>query len=255
IRDAVQISLKRRLDRTTDDVLDVLGVDIAMVSVLDHRTLVTLGLSTSIVRLRKKSRHALNDLACGQVVQNDRAMMLEDARKHSIIGKTQLVREGLYRGYLGVAIHDAEMGAIGAVCAATVEPRAWTDENLKYLQAVALSVENILLREMYRLESADASSLASEYDEIIAAFALVRAEPTSIHDATGRLVFANRALTDVVGESELESENLKSVLLSESKSATLPFLTREGEKYRLSPSRTSSGYLVCQWSRASSRLN
>lgn len=252
---AIQTPLQADLDRIAEDVIDVLGVDISMLSVSNNRTLVTLGLSSSIIGLRDNNQYPSRDMACGFVAQNDTPVMLEDARKHPIIGKTKFVRDGVFQGYIGTPVHNAEVGAIGAVCAATKGKRAWTEENLKYLQAVAQNVENIILREMYRLESADASNLASEYDQIIAAFALVRAEPTSIHDENGRLVFANRTLTDVVEESDLESQTLKSVLLSKPANVPTSYVTQTGGSYRLSPTRTSSGYLVCQWSRDTSRLN
>ncbi|MEM7720013.1 MAG: GAF domain-containing protein [Pseudomonadota bacterium] len=252
---AIQSPLQADLDRIAEDVLNALGVDISMLSVSDNRTLVTLGLSPSVIRLRENFSYPAGDMVCGQVAQHNMPLMLEDARDHPVVGQMTFVRNGVFKGYLGAPIHHAEFGAIGAVCAATEGTRVWTEENLKYLQAVAESVENILLREMYRLESADAASLASEYDQIIAAFALVRAEATSIHDGTGRLVFANRALTDTVEESELESARFKSVLLSQSNDAPKEFVTRLGQHYRLSPRRTSSGYLVCQWTPDALRFN
>ncbi len=158
------------------------------------------------------------------------------------------VANGTVSGYIGVPIRNAELGAIGAVCGVTSRPRNWQSSDLNYLKAVALSVENLILREMYRLESADANSLVSEYDQIIAAFSLVRAHPTSIHDRNGRLVFANKALSEIVSDADLESSTVRRALQRPLSDDPLRMKIPDSQmSYLLSRRETSSGYFVCQW--------
>ncbi|MEM6386734.1 MAG: GAF domain-containing protein [Pseudomonadota bacterium] len=251
----IQSPLQADLDRVADGIVEHLNADMALLSVTYNAALVSLGISSHVKSIRDDRVHVPDDMACSLVIKSNAPMVLRDVRDHPEASETRYVQDGLFAGYIGVPIQNAEFGAIGSLCALTQEPSDWSDADVRYLQAIADNVENLILREMYRLESMDASSLASEYDHIIAAFALVRAEPTSIHDATGRLVFANRALTDLVPEQELEGARFKAVLLSSKEKAPLSFKTATGTDFRLSRARTSSDYFVCQWIPQSARLN
>lgn len=251
----IQSPLQADLDRIAADVVDNLAADLVLLSVTNKSALVSLGISDSVRQVADSRWHVPEDMVCLHVAETDMPLVLRDACQHPEAAETRYVQEGLVVGYMGVPIRNAELGAIGAICCVTQAPRDWTDGDVRYLKAVAESIENLILREMYRLESMDASSLASEYDQIIAAFALVRAEPTSIHDENGRLVFANRALTDVVEEADLEGARIRAVLKADAKAPQLEFRTAEGETFTLSRLTTSSGYFVCQWKPSAQRLN
>lgn len=243
------------LDRITDGIVESLGVDMALFSVSSNNSLISLGLSESIVRMKDMRVHDPADLICNQVIQSNAPLVVPDARTDPQTSGNRHVREGLVAGYIGVPIQNAEVGAIGALCGITTAPRNWSDSDLRYLSAVALGIENLILREMYRLECADVSNLASEYDKIIAAFSLVRAEPTSIHDGSGRLVFANKALMEYVNENDLQTAAVTSALLETSGEATLQLGIASGARFSVTRVRTSSGYYVCHWAPDDVRLN
>lgn len=250
-----QSPLQVDLDRIAEELLDSLRVDMALISVQNNNELVSLGVSSTVLQAGTGRTNAAEDMVCLHVIQENTPLLLSDARADPKTRSVGYVRAGLVSGYIGVPIQNAEIGPIGAICGVTNAPRNWTAEELRYLKALATSVENLILREMYRRESADANSLATEYDNIIAAFSLVRAEATSIHDAKGRLVFANRALTQIVDDATLESEQVLSAFCGEVPSDTLGLQLANGLKFVVTRQMTGSGYWVCQWQTDERRLN
>lgn len=252
----IQSPLQADLDGIAKTIVETLGVDIALVSFTTNTELVSLGLSGNMGRTRENRFHVPSDLVCLNVIQNNEALVLPDARAHPDFRYVRYVANGTVSGYIGVPIRNAELGAIGAVCGVTSRPRDWKSSDLHYLKAVALNLENLILREMYRLESADANSLVSEYDQIIAAFSLVRAHPTSIHDRNGRLVFANKALSEIVSDADLESSTVQRALRKPLSDDPLRVKLADSQaSYLLSRRETSSGYFVCQWTAVSKSMH
>lgn len=244
----IQSPLQADLDGIAEDVVETLGVDIALFSLTHNTQLVSLGLGGNIGRTREDRFHVPSDLVCLHVIENNSPLVLSDARVHPDFKDVAYVANGTVTGYLGVPVENAEVGAIGAICAVTSSPREWSSKDMRFLRTVSSTIENLILREMYRLECADVSSLVSEYDQIIAAFSLVRAAPTSIHDRDGRLVFANKALTEFVPDADLQREDIKQVLMSPLSEEPLRVdIDRNAYGFYVRRSETSSGYIVCQW--------
>lgn len=150
-------------------------------------------------------------------------------------------------GLLGVPISVTDVGTVGVISALSCAQRGWTNKDRQVLKTAAKSVENILLKEMFRVESLDANKLLSEYDQIISAFSMVRAAPTSIHNQNGRLVFANGILTELVSESELEGRAYLAALLANPEHLIFLYRTRNGEVYEIQRRQTYAQYHVCQW--------
>lgn len=251
----IQSPLQADLDRIANGIVDTLGVDMGMFSISYNSALVALGISGSISRVGGSRFLEPSDIICTRVIQQDAPLVIPDALCDAQICDNRFVQSGVVAGYLGVPIRNADIGAIGAVCGITSTPRDWSEADLRHLEAIAQNVENLILREMYRLESADASNLISEYDQIIAAFSLVRAEATSIHDNTGRLVFANRALMDQVDEAELQSAALTEILLGDKWQAPVRIKVQKGARFAVTCLKTGSGYSVCQWTPDETMLN
>ncbi len=251
----IQSPLQADLDKIADGIVDSLGVDLALFSASYNNALVALGISGSFSRTEKGRFFDPADTICSSVIESDSPLIITDAKSDLLTCSNKYVQTGLVAGYVGIPIHNAEIGAIGALCGVTSEPRDWSEADLRYLEAVGQSVENLVLREMYRLESADASNLLSEYDQIIAAFSLVRADATSIHDRSGRLVFANKALMEHVSDDELQSRALTEKLLYGTSEDELRVSVETGKRFVVRRVRTNSGYLVCQWSLDGTMLN
>ncbi len=251
----IQSPLQADLDRVADGVVDALGVDYALLSIVHNRHLVSMGVSETFGRTRDRRWRMPEELVCFEMLKKGRPLVIVDARNHADFKSLKHVAEGTVAGYIGVPIENAEIGPIGTICGFTTEPRDWAESDLGYLVTAGQNVENMILRDMYRLESKDASRVVSEYDQIIAAFSLVRADPTSIHDPNGRLVFANRALTEHVSDSELQSPRVKKALLAKDFAMPTKIHVADGRVFSVTRAQSSSGYFIFQWTRLSSRLN
>jgi GAF domain-containing protein len=232
-----------------------LGVDAGLCSISYNNALVALGISGSISGVGESRILDPSYMICSKVIQQDAPLVITDARNDPRTCENRFVRSGQIFAYIGVPVRNAEIGAIGAVCVFTAGPREWSTADVRYVEAIAETVENLILREMYRLESADASNLLSEYDQIISAFSLVRAEATSIHDNLGRLVFANRALMEHVEDDELQSSAMKEVLLGDAGQDPVRLTVQAGTRFAVTRQKTGSGYSVCQWTPDETMLN
>lgn len=246
--------LQKSLNRLADSLAETLRCDLALISFQHNDSIVLLGLSSSAGCITAR-RHRATDLVCLHVIENNCPLVLSDARRDPSVAGLPVVREGPVVAYLGVPIRNAEIGAVGAVCGISSTPREWQDGERRYLEAVAFGVENMILREMYRLESQISNRLLNEYDEIISAFSQVRAEPTSIHDRDGRLVFANRRLIEQVPDAELHSAALRAALRAGRGEPVLEFVSGCGQTYRIERCVTASGQQVCHWACVTPRLN
>lgn len=251
----VQSPLQVDLDRIAEDIIETLNADMALISVVNNNSLVSLGVSSTVMNVRPDRKHEVGDMVCFHVVKEDTPFLVSDARTHPETHSIGYVRAGLVSGYIGVPIQNAEVGAIGAICGVTLEPRNWSKSDLRYLEALSLSVENLILREMYRQETADAAELATEYDNIIAAFSLVRAEATSIHDREGRLVFANRALTQNVDDVGLQSDTVIQAFHRSGDEDRFQIRLHNGRRFVISRQLTGSGYWVCHWQSDDRRMH
>ena len=250
----VHTPLQADLDQLSGAVLHDLDADVVVLFFPYKPGLAALGLSSPIWR-GADGRIPLAALASLETVASNGSIRLTDARQHETFKSLKVVAEGQARGFLGVPIRNEEHGAFGSLCAVCAEPRKWLAVEEVYLRAVSRGVEHIILKEMYRLESADASKTLSEYDQIISAFSMVRADPTSIHDRSGRLVFANRALAQHIGDAELSGHSLKDAVTATPMTGQRVFLAKDGTLYRLTRHVTRAGYVVCHWKPETGALN
>lgn len=247
--------IQNGLDLLADRIVEDLKCDLSLLSFAHNDKLVSLGLSSSTGQRAEMRVHEPEHLICLRTIRSDRIVALQDARSEPDFLDNRHVSDGSVVAYLGVPIHNAELGAVGAVCAINRQPHKWSDADRYYLQSVALSVENLVLRRMHRLEADETGQVLGKHDDVIMAFSLVRADPTSIHDRTGRLVYSNKALSDHVPEHELNTPKMRMALGRNRGTSSFAFRTTVGLGFRVEHRETGSGYHVCGWHLDLSRLN
>ncbi|WP_055494181.1 GAF domain-containing protein [Streptomyces sp. TP-A0356] len=85
---------------------------------------------------------------CPHVVVRRKALVLEDVRDYPRFAGNPVVDELGIRSYLGAPLVDRTGIALGTVCAADVQPRAWGREGLETIKALAAELaERIERRE------------------------------------------------------------------------------------------------------------
>jgi len=250
-----QAPLQADLDQIAEDIVGNLKADLALLSFTHNTKLVSIGLSNSAWVATGTRTHNAQDMICMHTRDADAPLRIPDTRKVPAFDMLNVVSSGLVIGYLGVPIHNAEVGAVGVVCAGMNAPRVWTDAEENYLRAMSRTVEQIILKEMYRIESQDANQVLNEYDQIISAFSMVRAAPTSIHDHAGKLVFANRAISSFLSDAELHSPEVMKTILAPPYDRPVPYRSMGQQVFDVSRHLTSGNYLVCQWDPAKHQLN
>ncbi len=242
------------LNRITEEVVESLGVDFAVFSVKPNEHLGALGLEASY--FSSKDDRTLCEACLDEVDWlDDKAPVVEsDARRYPMGHNIASGAKMAVAGCLAVPVHNGALGPIGVIFGISSTPRAWTDIEVSYLKAVSAGVGNLIACEKLRIDAADASKLASDYDEIITTFSLVRAAAASIHDALGRLVFANRALSRIVEIQELAFP-FDSRAASLEHGVQVAVQLRAGCRFVATPESTPSGYFVCHWTPEGRKLN
>ncbi|MEV6117120.1 GAF domain-containing protein [Streptomyces sp. NPDC052109] len=74
---------------------------------------------------------------CPHVVVRRKALVLEDVRDYPRFAGNPVVDEYGIRSYLGAPLIDSSGMALGTVCAADTEPRAWGRSGLETIKALA----------------------------------------------------------------------------------------------------------------------
>ncbi len=247
-------SIGADLDRTTEEVIESLGVDFAMFSVKPNEHLGALGLEASYISSkddRTLCEACLDEVNC----LDDKAPVVEpDAGWHPMGHNIASEAKIAVAGCLAVPVYNGALGPIGVIFGISSTPRAWTEIEVNYLKAVSAGVGNLIACEKVRIDATDARKLASDYDEIISAFSLVRAAAASIHDALGQLVFANRALSRLVEVQELAVPFDKGAASLEH-GVQVTVQLHAGCRFVATPECTPSGYFVCHWTPEGRKLN
>ena len=127
-------------DRFTRLVTMTLGVPTSLVSLVDDRRQFfksALGLGDPWASAREMP---LSYSLCQYVVRDDAPLVLNDARgRDPYAGNDGVTRNGTV-AYAGFPLRTPEGVPLGALCAADVEPRSWTPQQLAILEDLAQAV-------------------------------------------------------------------------------------------------------------------
>ncbi|MDT0631171.1 ATP-binding protein [Rubrivirga litoralis] len=184
-----------RFDRLTRLVCRVVGVPIALVSLVDDERQVF------------KSQQGLSDpwtagtplshSLCQRVARTGRLYQLDDARAGETCDHPAVTEIGV-GAYLGVPIRDPDGYALGSLCAIDRDPRAWTADDRATLRDLADIVESevaltLALDGRTESEARYRGVVESVRDVVVQA------------DAEGRWSFLNPAWETVTGHAVAES--------------------------------------------------
>ena len=124
-------------DRITQLASEVLGVPVSLVSLIDiNRQFFKspIGLSEPTASKRETP---LSHSFCKHVVQNEKNLIVEDARKNEHLMHNLAIRDLNVIAYAGVPITLSDGHTLGAFCAIDNEPRQWTERDISILDNLA----------------------------------------------------------------------------------------------------------------------
>lgn len=74
---------------------------------------------------------------CQHVVEQDRTLVIEDARQHPLVKDNLAIPDLNVIGYLGVPVKTEDGHRLGSFCVIDGEPRQWTDNDIAIMEAFA----------------------------------------------------------------------------------------------------------------------
>lgn len=152
------------LDAFADRLAEYTGAPYAMVNFIDEHRQFFAGLRVPDVRPRTSTdEEAKPEIGrclerdhgfCPHVVVRRKALVLEDVRDYPRFAGNPVVDEFGIRSYLGAPLIDTTGMALGTVCVADIQPRAWGKAGLEAIKSTAADLVG-------RLELREADGLLS----------------------------------------------------------------------------------------------
>jgi two-component sensor histidine kinase len=134
-------------DRLTRMVTRLLGVSVALVSLVDDKRQFFKSQQGLESPLSEQRQTPLSHSFCQHVVIDRAPLMVTDAENDPRVSGNPAVAELGVRAYLGVPLTLPSGHVIGSLCAIETTPRAWSDTDLKSLREVAeIVISEIALR-------------------------------------------------------------------------------------------------------------
>jgi PAS domain S-box-containing protein len=130
-----------RLDRLTRAATRLLGVPMALVSLVDDEHQWIAGQTGLTGPLAETRRVPLTHSLCKHVVASGAPLVVDDATVHPLVSDSPAVLECAVRGYLAVPITSADGQTLGALCAVHTEARCWSAADQEVLADLAVAAE------------------------------------------------------------------------------------------------------------------
>ncbi|HYW49938.1 MAG TPA: sensor domain-containing diguanylate cyclase [Gemmatimonadaceae bacterium] len=207
------------LDGATTEVLDrlarlvtrLLGVPIALVSLVDDRGQHFPGMAGLGGWAGDARGTPLSHSFCQHVVATDRMLLVEDASQHPLVRDNLAFTELGVVAYAGVPLRTADGETLGALCAIDTAPARWVPEQVATLEDLsAAAMAEIELRATMRsLLVAQAELQASQY-ELQAAHDRLKAQ--SVRDQLTGLL-NRRGFSDAARQQLAVAERTKAAFL------------------------------------------
>ena len=125
------------LDRLTRLVTRLLGVPIALVSLVDDRGQYFPGLAGLGGWAGEQRSAPLTHSFCKHVVMSESLLLVQDAALHPLVHDNRACTELGVAAYAGVPLRTAEGHTLGALCAIDTNPVDWNAEQLAILEDLA----------------------------------------------------------------------------------------------------------------------
>ncbi len=196
------------LDRITELVVELLGVPVSLVSLVDdeqQRFVSAVGLQGAVAETRQTP---LSHSFCQYVVMSDERLVVSDARVHPVLKSNGAVSDLGVVAYCGVPIRSGSGHTLGALVAIDDRPRQWSDDHIGMLTAFAEAVSaeletdsryRGLARDLHRRLLPDELGTAAEW-EVEAIYRPLEAEVGLGGDFYDAIVTEDGSLTLVIGD-------------------------------------------------------
>jgi diguanylate cyclase len=132
------------LDRLSRIASRMLGVPIALVTLVNDREQILLGQSGIEGEAAETRRTDLSHSFCKHAVAQRRTLVIPDARVDPLVRDNPAIAEHDYIAYAGVPLFLSNGDAIGAFCAVDHRPRAWSRPDMEILDDLAVAATEIL---------------------------------------------------------------------------------------------------------------
>ncbi len=174
------------LERLTRAATHLLGVPVALISLVDDERQWFAGLS-GLTGWAAEQRHTpLSHSFCQYVVAHQAPLIVNDTMTHPVLSASPAIVDLSVRAYAGVPLTTASGQTLGAFCAIDTQPREWTADEVNGLRDLAMAATSALelriaLAERRAIDARLASLMGSSTDAIFTI------------DARQCIVFANSA--------------------------------------------------------------
>ncbi|MEO7360074.1 MAG: GAF domain-containing sensor histidine kinase [Gemmatimonadaceae bacterium] len=149
-------------DRLTQLVTRVLGVPVALISLVDKDRQFfksQCGLPGPWAAARETP---LSHSFCQHVVASQEALLVTDARENDLVRHNLAIPDLGVIAYAGVPVIDADGFILGSLCAIDSQPREWSDADVQLLRALSAQVSvELQLRSRSRRLNADLETQAA----------------------------------------------------------------------------------------------
>lgn len=142
--DLIDNGAQEALDRLSRLAATVLGVPMALVSLVGDAKMVMLGQFGLDGELAVERELPLGRTFCRHAVAMRRTLVIDDARTEPLVRDNPAILEFGVIAYAGVPLLLDDGAAAGALCAIDHQPRHWTPEELRILDDLAATATEIL---------------------------------------------------------------------------------------------------------------
>ncbi|MEO0372187.1 MAG: GAF domain-containing protein [Pseudomonadota bacterium] len=203
---AIHPDVIEKADKLAEDLCAKMKCDSVYISLANDERLFPFGISEPGTNNVADRILLAKDTICSVTSQRNEMVSLPDARTVEGLKDRGIVKSGGIVGYMGLPIRDEAGHSIGAICATTTTPRAWTEIDRMMLFSAASETQAMLATAGLKHENQVLSDALGEYDEIIGAIAKHADALISIHAKAGTLIFATNALLHRMDPCELEKQ-------------------------------------------------
>lgn len=133
------------LDQLISVIRDVLGVPVALVSVVSHDRQVFPIAQGLPEPWQSSGETPLSHSFCQHVVTSELPLQVDDAPANTLLCDNLAIRDLGVQAYLGTPIRDPDGFILGSLCAIDTQPRKWTARDLGVLEAFSATITTQLL--------------------------------------------------------------------------------------------------------------
>ena len=202
-------------DRLASVVRRVLGVPVALVSLVDRERQVFPGADGLPEPYESSRTTPLSHSFCQYVVAHGEALVVDDARDHPLVSTNLAIPDLGVVAYAGMPIVDSDGSVAGSLCAIDTEPREWTGAELALLRDLAATAS----AELQLRAAVAAADRSARRWRVLSALSETLSAPTTLEEVSRAVATVSRtwlgALFGGITVLDATGENLTYVDLDE----------------------------------------